>query len=156
MTAPVPIEQAFAIFENPYNLAKLTPSWLNFKVVSKDVEMRAGAEIEYVIRWLGLPIHWKTLITSYDPPAGFVDEQAKGPYTLWRHQHFLKEVNGITEISDCVTYTLPLGVLGHLAHSLMVKQQLLGIFRFRQQAVKDLLAVPGVRFDDPTVISLQT
>ena len=92
MTAPVPLPQAFAMFENPHNLAKITPPWLNFRVVTPEpVVMRKGAEIDYVIRWLGLPIRWKTLITAYDPPHGFVDEQARGPYTLWRHQHTLTE-----------------------------------------------------------------
>ena len=151
MTAPVAIAQAFAIFENPYNLAKLTPGWLNFKVISPAVEMHAGAEIEYVIRWLGLPVHWKTRITAYDPPHGFVDEQEKGPYTLWRHQHFLKEISGGTEISDCVTYELPLGIAGQVAHGLLVKRQLLEIFRFRQHAVQQLLGVHGVRFDNPVI-----
>lgn len=151
MTAPVAIAQAFAIFENPYNLAKLTPGWLNFKVITPDVEMRAGAEIEYMIRWLGLPVHWKTRITAYDAPQGFVDEQEKGPYTLWRHQHILKETGGGTEISDCVTYQLPLGIAGQWAHGLLVKRQLLEIFRFRQRAVQQLLGVPDVRFDNPVI-----
>lgn len=49
--------------------------------------MRKGAEIEYTIRWLGVPIHWKTLIEEYDPPCLFIDRRETGPYTLWRHRH---------------------------------------------------------------------
>lgn len=154
MTAPVSISQAFAIFEDPYNLAKLTPAWLNFKVVSEGVGMRQGAEIDYVIRWLGLPIRWKTVITGYDPPRGFVDEQSRGPYALWRHQHFLKETASGTEISDCVTYTLPLGIFGEIAHSVVVRRQLLEIFRFRQAAVSELVGAAGVSFGEPRVTRL--
>jgi hypothetical protein len=40
--------------------------------------MRKGSEIEYRIRWLGLPLHWKTLISQYEPPFLFVDEQTEG------------------------------------------------------------------------------
>ena len=75
------VEEAFAIFEDPYNLAKITPPALGFQVISKEkVEMRRGAEIEYRIKWLGLTMHWKTLITQYEPPFMFEDELEKGPY----------------------------------------------------------------------------
>jgi ligand-binding SRPBCC domain-containing protein len=152
MTAPVPLEQAFAIFEDPYSLAKLTPPWLNFRVSGDEkVAMRAGAEICYRIRWMGLPIRWKTRITGYDPPHGFVDEQERGPYVSWRHQHFLEETAGGTKISDLVTYRLPLGPLGAAAHAVIVKRQLLGIFRFRQRAVSEMLGVSGVTFDEPSI-----
>jgi ligand-binding SRPBCC domain-containing protein len=152
MTAPVPLGRAFSIFENPHNLAKITPPWLNFRVVTPEpVLMRKGAGIEYVIRWLGLPIRWKTLITDYDPPDGFVDEQARGPYRLWRHRHTLAETAEGTTVTDCVTYRLPFGVLGDMAHAIVVKRQLLEIFRFRQRAVAEMLGVPGVRFDEPVV-----
>jgi ligand-binding SRPBCC domain-containing protein len=152
MTAPVSIARAFEIFENPYNLAKLTPAWLNFRVVSREeIVMRAGAEIDYVIRWMGFPIRWKTRITAYDPPLGFVDEQESGPYRLWRHQHTLQETATGTVVSDCVTYQLPLGILGGIAHRLTVKRQLLEIFRFRQRAIAEMLEAPGVRFDEPVI-----
>ncbi len=82
------LQDTFAVFEDPYNLAKITPSSLKFQVTSPQrIEMRKGAEIEYTIRWLGLPMHWKTLILEYSRRFSFVDEQAKGPYKFWRHRH---------------------------------------------------------------------
>src|SRR5580693_5864922 len=86
MKAPVSIEAAFAVFESPYNLARITPPWLRFCITTPEqVVMRRGAEIEYRIRWLGLPVKWKTLVTEYDAPRMFKDEQARGPYRFWRH-----------------------------------------------------------------------
>jgi len=156
MTAPVSIGRAFEIFENPYNLAKITPAWLNLKVVNREqVVVRVGAEIDYVIRWMGLPVRWKTRITAYDPPHGFVDEQERGPYVLWRHQHKLEESGDGVRISDLVTYKLPLGPLGRIAHSLTVKRQLLDIFRFRQSAIAELLGGRGVRCDDPSIRAVE-
>jgi ligand-binding SRPBCC domain-containing protein len=155
MTAPVSIMRAFEVFENPYNLAKITPPWLNLKVVNREqVIVRAGAEINYVIRWMGLPIKWKTRITSYNPPHGFVDEQESGPYILWRHQHLLEECVDGARISDFVTYQLPLGPLGRIAHGLAVKGQLLEIFRFRQRAIAELLGGRGVEFDNPSILAV--
>lgn len=128
------LASTFEVFENPYNLAKITPSSMNFKVVSKNrVEMRKGAEIDYIIKWLGLPIRWKTIIEDYRPPLYFVDRQERGPYSLWRHQHTFEETSEGTKVGDHVDYQLPLGPLGSLAHAVLVRRQLLEIFNFRQQ-----------------------
>jgi ligand-binding SRPBCC domain-containing protein len=152
MTAPVPLAEVFRLFEDPRNLARITPPWLNFRIVDPDsVHMRKGAEINYIIRWQGLPMKWKTLITEYDPPLRFVDEQKRGPYSLWHHEHTFEETADGVVIRDSVTYRLPLGVLGRIAHGLMVKRQLLEIFRFRQAAIAEILKVPGITFDDPAI-----
>ena len=144
MTAPVAIEQAFALFEDPYNLAKVTPAWLNFQIVTQQrISMGVGAEIDYRIRWLGLSVKWRTLITDYDPSELFVDEQIHGPYRVWRHRHEFRAITGGTVISDRVEYGLPFGVLGNLAHRLLVRRQLIDIFRFRQRAIRDLLLLGG-------------
>jgi ligand-binding SRPBCC domain-containing protein len=134
------LRDTFAVFEDPYNLAKITPSWLSFQVTSKEkVQMRKGAEIYYTIKWLGLPMKWKTIIQEYTPPTLFVDEQAKGPYKLWRHRHtFVETAEGVL-VGDHVDYALPFGVLGRMAHGVMVGRQLKAIFRYRQQELKKML-----------------
>jgi ligand-binding SRPBCC domain-containing protein len=129
-----PLPETFAIFEDPYNLAKTTPPWLNFQVTSSEkVKMQKRAEIDYVIRWLQVPIRWKTIITEYDPPYKFVDEQERGPYTLWRHHHTFAETAEGTKVKDRVEYQLPLGLLGRFVHAMVVRRQLLAIFRYRQR-----------------------
>ncbi len=134
------LQETFAIFENPYNLAKITPPALNFQVTSPNrIEMRKGAEIEYTIHWLGLPMHWKTIILEYEPPLFFADEQAKGPYALWLHRHTFESTEYGTKVGDHVEYALPFGPLGSLAHSLIVRKQLLGIFNYRQEQLAKML-----------------
>lgn len=137
--APVSLRQAFAVFESPYNLARITPAWLNFRITTPGtVILRKGAEIEYQIRWLGVPMSWKTVIAAYEPPAFFEDEQARGPYAHWRHRHSFEEVEDGTLISDRVEYALPLGALGRLVQPI-VSRQLRGIFEYRQRALPPLL-----------------
>jgi len=152
MVAKRSLQDTFAIFEDPYNLAKITPPWLSFKVTSKEhVIMRKGAEIEYTISWLGLPMRWKTLILEYEPPFLFVDEQAKGPYALWRHRHtFLPEPEG-TRVTDQVEYALPLGPLGVAAHAVVVRKQLKEIFNYRQRELAKLLGGSAATTMEPVV-----
>ena len=93
MSVPVSLQEAFAFFENPHNLARITPPWLSFRIASPErVKMRKGAEIDYQIRWLGIQLKWKTVITEYEPPFFFVDEQAAGPYAYWHHRRDYGEV----------------------------------------------------------------
>jgi ligand-binding SRPBCC domain-containing protein len=152
-----PLAETFAIFEDPYNLAKITPPWLNFRVTSADrVQMKRDAEIEYVIRWLGVPVRWKTRITDYDPPHRFVDEQERGPYRLWRHQHNFEESTEGTKVLDRVEYHLPFGLLGVFVHAAVVRRQLLAIFRYRQRELGKMfgeksrqLVAPHIHRIDP-------
>jgi ligand-binding SRPBCC domain-containing protein len=140
LLAACSITDTFRVFEDPYNLAKITPPWLKFEVTSKNrVVMAKNTEITYRIRWLGLPMHWKTVIRDYQPPHLFIDEQTEGPYRLWQHHHTFEEKAQGTLIGDHVDYSLPFGPLGGLAHAVMVRQQLLCIFEYRQKEIGKLL-----------------
>jgi hypothetical protein len=136
---PLGIAETFEFFEDPGNLALITPRWLGFEIRTPDVEMRAGAQIDYTIRWLGLSMPWRSLIEQYDPPVAFVDKQIRGPYALWEHLHrFLPDGDG-TLVTDIVRYALPFGALGSLAHSILVQRQLREIFRYRQRTLAEIL-----------------
>jgi ligand-binding SRPBCC domain-containing protein len=140
VSVPVSLQEAFAFFENPHNLARITPPSLNFRIASPErIQMRKGAEIDYQIRWLGLPLKWKTAIAEYEPPFFFVDEQVAGPYAYWHHRHDFKPTEYGALVSDRVDYALSFGPLGRLAHRLAVRRQLQAIFDYRQNALSGIL-----------------
>jgi ligand-binding SRPBCC domain-containing protein len=129
-------DEVFAFFARPENLAVLTPDWLGFEMLTPSpVPMHAGAVIDYRIRLGPLPVRWRTLITAFEPPRRFVDEQLLGPYSYWHHVHTFDARDGGTLISDRVTYLMPLGALGRLAHGLFVGCQLDAIFGKRRQEI---------------------
>lgn len=136
---PRPPDETFEFFARPGNLARITPSWLKFRLTSDDLGMREGLRIEYRIRPLGLPMKWVSAITAYDPPRMFVDEQVKGPYRRWRHEHRFRAVDGGTEVTDTVRYALPFGPIGRLADTLLVRHQLKSIFDHRERILEELL-----------------
>ena len=136
-----PVNEVFAFFERPENLATITPPELGFRILTPTpIEMKPGTLIDYSVRILGVRTHWRTLICDYQPPHRFVDSQLKGPYTFWHHTHTFEEVDGGTIIRDEVRYVLPFGWLGRLMNRLVVRRQLRGIFEFRARVIGDHFA----------------
>jgi uncharacterized protein YbjT (DUF2867 family)/ligand-binding SRPBCC domain-containing protein len=149
---PRQIEEVFAFFSRAENLGRITPGQMRFEFLSNDFEMRAGLEIEYRLRpMFGVPVGWRTAITSFDPPHRFTDVQLKGPYGRWEHSHSFSSVEGGTLVVDEITYELPLGRLGNLAHGL-VRPELEQIFRHRARSIDNIFARPTANASPQTVV----
>ncbi len=128
---PRGIDEIFAFFADAHNLETLTPEWLNFKILTpRPILMRAGALIDYKLRIRGLPVRWQTEITAWERPYRFVDEQKRGPYRQWIHEHLFKPKDGGTLCSDEVRYAVP-GCA--LMNRLFVRRDVEKIFEFRRQ-----------------------
>lgn len=131
---PQPLEKAWQFFSNPANLQAITPNHLGFKILSRhhgDV-MYPGQIIEYSVRpLLGIPVYWMTEITHVQDQRYFIDEQRYGPYRMWHHQHHFRPIDGGVEMTDIVHYKMPFSIIGKMANSLLVKDQLRKIFFFR-------------------------
>ena len=132
-------------FSDPKNLSKITPQSMGFIVRTElPDKMYEGLMIEYTVSpMLGIPMNWITEIKTVKNHSFFVDEQRKGPYRIWHHEHHFKEVDGGVEMTDIVSYELPLGFLGRLMHPILVKNKLKEIFDYRRQKVDELfIATP--------------
>ena len=141
MTLPLPRQQVFDFFADAGNLEKITPPELGFNIITpRPMKLAEGSLIEYDLKLRGFLIHWRTLISKWDPPFEFIDEQIKGPYKQWIHRHLFAELpNGDTSIEDIVHYRLPLEPLGDVMHFL-VRGELERIFDFREKSVREILS----------------
>jgi hypothetical protein len=141
-----PLAEVFAFFSQPENLALITPDHLAFNIITPPpVEMKQGAIIDYTIRLFKVSVHWRTLITSFEPPFKFVDEQIKGPYSFWHHTHTFKERPYGVEIQDEVHYSIPFGILGQIMHAIWIKNDLKKIFVHRERIIDNLFAQENYR-----------
>lgn len=135
-----PIDSVFEYFADAGNLEELTPPWLNFRIVtSLPIEMIIGAKIDYRLRVHGLPIKWQSLISEWDPPFSFVDEQVVGPYKLWHHRHVFEATPDGTLVRDIVRYVAP---GGYLVDRFFVRPDLDKIFEYRHQKLREIFNVP--------------
>jgi ligand-binding SRPBCC domain-containing protein len=137
------LNRAFEFYADARNLELITPPWLGFRITTPGtIEMRPGTLIDYRLRFRGVPVRWRTRIEAWDPPRRFVDQQIRGPYALWEHTHSFESAGeGAVLIADRVRYALPLGPVGELAHSLLVRRDLERIFDYRHAAVARQLGV---------------
>jgi ligand-binding SRPBCC domain-containing protein len=132
-------ERIFEVFSDAFQLETLTPPWLQFAVLTpRPIHIREGTRIDYRMRLHGVPVRWQSRIDVWEPPLRFVDEQTRGPYRRWRHEHVFEEVTGGTIYRDRVDYAAP---GGWLIERLFVRKSLLKIFEFRQRMLNQVF--PG-------------
>ena len=133
-------EDAWNFFSSPGNLSKITPPSMGFVITSGPAKrMYAGQIISYrVSPFAGFRSNWVTEITRVEEGRFFVDEQRFGPYSLWHHKHFIKEIEGGVEMEDIIDYKIPFGWLGQLMHPILVKPKLDEIFAYRKKKLIEL------------------
>ena len=135
---PLIRKDVFPFFEKAENLEALTPPWLNFHVVKKSTpHLENGTLIDYKLNIHGVPVKWKTLISDWIPANSFADNQLHGPYNKWHHVHTFEDVLGGTLISDDITFRPPGWIFGKILLP-FIKKDILEIFKYRQNKIKDL------------------
>jgi ligand-binding SRPBCC domain-containing protein len=137
---PLKLEEAWAFFSNPDNLAKLTPEEYRMSIdFDRNKPISEGTVIKIKVK--PLPIFstgWKSIIQDLNPPNQFSDIQESGPFKLWNHTHSFKAEEEGTRVIDDVEYALPFGILGQLAHKAFVKNQINSLFQYREAQLKKM------------------
>ncbi|HMP83197.1 MAG TPA: SRPBCC family protein [Verrucomicrobiota bacterium] len=133
---PQTVEEVFDFFADARNLRAITPDWLHFEIVTpQPIVMCAGTLIDYRLRVRGIPLRWRTEITCWEPPLRFVDEQLRGPYRQWIHEHRFEPKDGGTLCTDLVRYAV---AGGEIVHRLFVKNDVQRIFEFRAGKLRQM------------------
>ena len=131
-----PIEEVFSFFSKPENLALITPPKLNFKILTPtSIEMKEGQLIDYTIKLYGFEVRWRTLITEYEYPKKFIDQQIKGPYSMWHHVHTFYDHGDYVHMVDEINYSISFGLIGRLINKLLIKKDLIEIFDYRKNII---------------------
>ena len=131
---PQPRDEVFAFFSDPANLELITPPWLSFRTLTPSpIEMHAGTLIDYRLRVHAVPVRWRTRINEWEPPHRFVDEQIRGPYKLWVHEHLFDVIDGGTLVHDRVRYAVP---FDWIVYPLLVRRDVEKIFAYRAEQLR--------------------
>ena len=136
---PASISEVWSFISSPGNLKEITPRNMDFTVTSNSGsdKMYPGMIITYKVSPLpGIRLNWMTEITNIKEYEYFVDEQRIGPYSFWHHQHKIEPIEGGVLMTDIVTYQPPLGFIGAIMNSLIIKNRLQQIFDYRSIALE--------------------
>ncbi len=133
-----PRAEVFAVLSDATNLDAITPPWVRYRIVTPmPVEMREGAIFDYAVRIRCMPVKWRSEITEWSPPHAFADTQTRGPFSEWRDRHIFTEVDAKTTlVQNDVLYRVP---GGRFVHRLLVRRDLLAVYRHEQRMQHELL-----------------
>ena len=138
---PINLKEAWNFFSMPDNLKVITPEYMNFKILNRTDagEMYPGMIVSYTLSPLfNISIKWATEIAQVNELKYFIDNQIKGPYKIWHHEHRFKEIANGIEMRDILFYELPYGAFGRLVHKLFIKKKVEEIFNYRSEKIKEL------------------
>lgn len=143
-----PIERVFAFVADIRNHRSVVPPQTQEQLLDAgDLPMRLGTTVSMRARYGGVRWTLASQITAFDPPhsshpesAYFRDEQVRGPFAVWQHDHwFVSTPTGGTRLTDRFTYSAPLGPLGRLAERLWLNSSMRQLLEYMQTTEKRLL-----------------
>jgi ligand-binding SRPBCC domain-containing protein len=133
--------EVFPFFADPHNLERITPAFLNFRILSMSTpSIESGTRLRYRLKLRGMPVGWTSLIQDWNPPHSFRDVQLSGPYRLWDHTHRFESLDGGTLLTDTVRYRTPFDFLRRTPFLSWVDRDVAGIFRYRQEVIGETFA----------------
>ena len=126
------------------NLPKITPPWINVKIVSLELPLHKGSTIELDIKRLGFIQKWNMLIAEIKSPTLVCDQALQSPFASFIHYHHFEPVDeNRSMMRDELFFTLPLYPLSLIAVP-FIKKDLKKMFSFRHQQTKLLLEKENV------------
>jgi ligand-binding SRPBCC domain-containing protein len=94
------------------------------------------------VTWEAQHLSWRwrmtSKITEYDRPRRFVDQQQKGPFARFHHEHRFEPSEDGTRMVDVVEYEAPLGALGEVVTRLVLDRYLRRVLGARNQHIKQV------------------
>ena len=102
-------------------------------------EMVLGDSVTWKARHFGIPFTMTSRISEYRRPERFVDEQVSGPFKVWRHEHVFTQTPQGTLMTDLVTFSSPVGVVGRLVDYALLTKHMTALLQQRNEWLRQAL-----------------
>lgn len=130
-------ERVFAFHELPDALTRLTPRWIDARVISNPASLKPGSRAVIDISVAPLVrLRTEAVHTIYDPPLLFEDQQLKGPFRRWIHRHIITPVGDGARLTDSIEFEPPFGLLGRWLAPWLVLPRLRKLFAYRHEVTR--------------------
>ena len=120
--------------------------------------MALGDTATWRARHFGIAFRMTSAITVYEHPRRFIDEQLRGPFATWWHEHTFTALDtGDTLMVDVVRYTAPFRALGTIAERIVLDRYLTDLLQRRNSWLKHELvsAVAATHGQEPETSSVE-
>jgi len=103
--------------------------------------MKLGDTVTWRARHFGIAFRMTSAITYYERPIRFVDEQQRGPFQRWWHEHTFTAIGGgmKTLVVDVVEFRSRFGPLGDITDRLLLDRYMAHMLRRRNAWLKAAL-----------------
>lgn len=95
-----------------------------------------GEDVTWRATHFGIPFTMTSRVTELERPRRFVDEQQRGPFRRFHHEHLFEESGGGTVMVDRVSFNAPAGVVGRLAERALLARYLESLIEQRGRHTK--------------------
>ncbi len=133
-----PIQLVFNLSRN-LDMHQRSMSHTNEKAIAGKTSglIELGETVTWQARHFGITQKLTIEITEMEAPFFFADEQVKGAFKSFRHEHYFTEDKGITVMTDKFDFKAPLGPLGRLANVLFLKKYMTNLLKIRNSTLKE-------------------
>lgn len=97
-----------------------------------------GETVTWKGKHFGINLKHQSIITEMDFPTYFVDEQLKGHFKSFKHQHIFQKKENQTIMTDILEYETPFGFIGKIFNRLLLKNHLTKFIQNRNKIIKKL------------------
>jgi ligand-binding SRPBCC domain-containing protein len=102
--------------------------------------MGLGDEVTWRARHLGISWTMTSRVTELDRPERFVDEQVRGPFASFRHEHRFAPDGAGTRMVDRLSFRAPGGPVGRLAEVALLRRYVRGLIEARNEHLRRVAA----------------
>lgn len=95
-----------------------------------------GETVTWRAKHFGITWRMTSKITELDEPHSFVDEQVRGPFKLFRHEHILEQTASGTKMTDRIVFDAPLGPIGDLIEKVVLGSYIPKLIRHRNDFLR--------------------
>jgi len=133
--------------ERLFNLARDITAHIDSMSTSRETAVggvRSGLiGLDEDVTWrawhFGLPLRMTSRITAMSLPHSFTDEQTRGPFGFFKHEHVFRPHGTGTVMIDRVSFAAPLGVLGHIVERLVLARYMRNVIEKRNSYLQSVI-----------------
>jgi len=135
----VDVQSLYDFHIDTNNLPKITPPWIKVQIISLELPLHQGSELELDITRFGITQRWKMQIAELKKPELVCDQALKSPFSSFVHHHRFEAIHDTkSRLCDELELSLPFYPLSWIALP-FIKRDIRKMFAYRHRQTKILL-----------------